>query len=1288
MVKNLRNISCFSSFLSSLKIKIKKIESIRNREIINRLVNRSFTRTVRIVLAYSFGLISAFSFFLSGVPVNLKAQNYIPITHTATYPNNVVEYEGNGSFVQDNDGLIFIGNSHGLIEFDGRQKNFFPVESPIFSLDLHSPTNTIHAACEDGFGYFRRNSSGKFEFTDLSKKIQAPNRPNDAIGKVFVVGDQVIYYYPSRIYIVGIKDQAVKHIPLTAKDGSGGSMGAFRLNNQIYIQFPDKGICKLQAENIVPTLSDPQIAMKSILYSCPFSSTEVLISTNDNKLFVFDGKTIRPFAPQLSGIIASTNDQVVGLAVLENGLVITATSLNGSLVFNKKTEATVSILNIRYGLPSNDASGIFSDRDGRLWIAHSEKFSWCYVNFPINKYDQGFTGNVNDVIHTDNIYIATDNGVYYFTKYRNADVISEELLSGVINQFKKIKPIVVERLPIPEVKTAQQIQQTIQPQIKMEVTPEKKGILETAGGLFKGKKKKEREAAEAAERQRLEQERINQEKERIKLEAERQAAAEEAARQAVILQNQQAEAARQAEIAERARIAQMYEELRASRQVTVKSIDFDLIPNTPEEKFTSLIEFKGMLLAGSVNGLYTIAANRITPVYKTPIKMMRVSAKNPNRVYIVGSENRVGMLNYTNNEWSYQQVNGFKDFVHSIAEDFQGNLWLGSPKGTIQLDIEKAFTATPTIKRISPIQDVQSGLKNVEVKQIGNEMIALQDGKIFYWNGKGFVVNDKLSQLAKGASNISIVAANPADSTKTTNQYWFLAGSAIYKIKAENQLSQISVLDSSKILAIAERLSSFFADKSNQLWFAGNHRVLQYYPDKVSNESINKKFKCIIRSVHTIEVKNDRIVRTPVEHLSELFELPYQSHYNLEFDFAAPLFDNPDNYKYQYKIGGNDSWKDIDVTKLNLEFAWGEYEFKVRAIDAFGNISEEAIFSFSIAPPYWARWYFWLLVVGTLGFGGYTYFQMRQKSLIQRKKELESEVERATEQIRDQNQKLESSNGLLQQQSQELQKQNEQLEKFNVEIAEQKEISDKLLLNILPYEIAQELKEKKSADARRYDMVSVLFTDFKGFTMIAEKMTAEELIVELDKAFMIFDEIMDRYGIEKIKTLGDGYMSAGGIPNPNVSNPIDIVLAGLEIQAAMSRYSKERTKQGKDSWQVRLGIHTGELVAGVIGKRKFAYDIWGDTVNTASRMESSGESGKVNISGQTYEYIKDFFECTYRGQVSAKNKGEISMYFVERIKKNLSADPEGLRPNDKFFKKLDEYKKNFAMIHNTQNISK
>ncbi len=226
-------------------------------------------------------------------------------------------------------------------------------------------------------------------------------------------------------------------------------------------------------------------------------------------------------------------------------------------------------------------------------------------------------------------------------------------------------------------------------------------------------------------------------------------------------------------------------------------------------------------------------------------------------------------------------------------------------------------------------------------------------------------------------------------------------------------------------------------------------------------------------------------------------------------------------------------------------------------------------------------------------------------------------------------------------------RQEEMLETKNVHLSEEKQKSENLLLNILPAETAEELKETGTSMARTYDRVTVLFSDFQNFTGLAEKVSPQQLVKEMNFYFSAFDDIIHRHNIEKIKTIGDAYMCAGGLPEPNTTNPVDVVGAALEMQAFMAEQKKQRQESQQLFFELRIGIHTGPLVAGIVGTKKFAYDIWGDTVNTASRLENSSEVGRINISGATHELVKDRYRCTYRGKFDVKNKGPVDMYFVD-----------------------------------------
>ena len=367
---------------------------------------------------------------------------------------------------------------------------------------------------------------------------------------------------------------------------------------------------------------------------------------------------------------------------------------------------------------------------------------------------------------------------------------------------------------------------------------------------------------------------------------------------------------------------------------------------------------------------------------------------------------------------------------------------------------------------------------------------------------------------------------------------------------------------------------------------------------------------------------------------------------NIRLAFGSVSLSDPAAVRYQYRLLGLDEdWEPITSATESYYPALpsGKYTFQVKAMDRSGLWSDPpAELQFQILPPWYRSWWFYTLLALGIGIVLFSYIKVRERQLRLRNQVLERKVEERTAEVVAQSQEIEG----------------------------QKEQIEGLLLNILPKEISEELKDTGRATARRHENVTVMFTDMKGFTMAAEKMTPEELVNELDECFIQFDAIIGKYGIEKIKTIGDSYMCASGVPRPDPEHAVKSVLAAIEVRILMDNWHAERVAQGKQPWTLRIGLHSGPVVAGVVGKRKFAYDIWGDTVNTASRMESSGEPGEVNISGTTYELVKGVFECVHRGQVEAKNKGKIDMYFARRIKAEFSKDSAGQVPNDKLLERL------------------
>ncbi|HSM63331.1 MAG TPA: adenylate/guanylate cyclase domain-containing protein, partial [Gillisia sp.] len=240
-----------------------------------------------------------------------------------------------------------------------------------------------------------------------------------------------------------------------------------------------------------------------------------------------------------------------------------------------------------------------------------------------------------------------------------------------------------------------------------------------------------------------------------------------------------------------------------------------------------------------------------------------------------------------------------------------------------------------------------------------------------------------------------------------------------------------------------------------------------------------------------------------------------------------------------------------------------------------------------------------------------------------------------------------------------LYRRNNFIRRTNLIIEKEKNRSEHLLRNILPEGTALELKETGRVKAKKFDAVSVLFTDFEGFTKFSESLSPEDLVASVDYYFSKFDKIIEKYGLEKIKTIGDSYMCAAGVPFSMKDHATIMMYAALEILEFVEETKKNNLEIGA-RFEIRIGINSGPLVAGVVGSKKFAYDIWGDAVNMASRMESCSEIGKINISENTYQLVKDTFLCTERGKIEVKNKGPMSMYFVESNKDLKTLIPENM----------------------------
>jgi class 3 adenylate cyclase/ligand-binding sensor domain-containing protein len=537
-----------------------------------------------------------------------------------------------------------------------------------------------------------------------------------------------------------------------------------------------------------------------------------------------------------------------------------------------------------------------------------------------------------------------------------------------------------------------------------------------------------------------------------------------------------------------------------------------------------------------------------------------------------------------------------------IDQDRDGFIWVGS----WNMGLAKIDPQSLEIQWFNPKEGDAFGLLGSD----SHLVYVTEDGKVWTLTSKGpQVFNPTTNQfeLIPVASQMSLMASRSFCPDKNGN-LWFLTLHGLYFW--DRRTDRISFLDHDYGLPRAE-YHEVRSMSDGMLYVSTEIGCLRIDPETVPHPSVPKApvfTEAFLESTDT------------TSHLSLMnadeLNASFQDNF-MEISFAPMNFGLTGKTSFEYMLDrGAGTWVDIgEETKITfLDLPSGNYNLRLRGRNEWGEYGPESILALMVVPPWWLSatalaLYVILAISGVIAYNQFRLYRLRKRQRI-----LEGIVEVRTKEIR--------------------------LERDR---------SESLLLNILPAEVAEELKAKGEAEAKLIDEVTVLFTDFKGFTHMSEKLSPRQLVKDLNECFSAFDRICEKYRVEKIKTIGDSYMAAGGLPTPSEEHAKNVLCAAFEMRDFIEEGKKKKMEGGLPYFEIRIGIHTGPVVAGIVGVKKFQYDIWGDTVNTASRMESSGEVGRVNTSQTTYELIKSDpnFSFEYRGKVQAKGKGKVDMWFVE-----------------------------------------
>lgn len=1134
------------------------------------------------------------------------------------------------------DGRLVIGSTEGVALFDGQHWEQVETPSEVRSLAL-GKDSVIYVGC------FRSKAVYLAPDPEDYGRLQALPIPGFSRYEQFGTIEHVFAENSGSILFLGSR-HLLRYEPKTEKltelinPREAHFFGGFQhTDGSVYVNLGGKGLMKIEGEKLLPTPEGYRFNNEwernrnldmTIRFGTPYSvegKTYSLIGTASGRLFYFDGKDLTMFQTAGTAERLKTAGLHAALQVSPNLLAL-GTATSGVWLVRPGTLEELQRINVRSGLPDNQIRALRQGPNNGLWIAHDQGLSRVSVGFPITDVGvyQGLEGSPTAATKFQGtLFIGTSSGVFRGEQQTLSNSRATEL---------KL-----------------QAREMAEAEIDDEIEAETLRRLSRLG------KTKERN--------------------RISYES--------------ILKDVKKEFTRDREQWLKERTQLYLRELSAEGEQNVR---FSRVRGVTG-RVNQFINILDQLIVVTTAGVFQVSEEDSRLIFDKGSVNRAYPVDNDSLILIAGDLG-IFTLKYTLAEETGRKARGKKrepsyswetkalgiglseNFLE-VAEEDDGTIWVsGDASQIVQLppldgygELSRGLTAKD--KKIL----LEDYAREIQVRRLHGRVRFISRRGVYRLSSRGdsFELDPAFSRFKERA----YFADSPF------GMVWVAVGDQLFRIRFSDSdpaaiLKEIERLKSDatnqklpadelerrarKLLALNDRIiaiDTFHASRSLEATIAavypsdesedvawlviGQHL---YRFDANTRGFLPRTFTAYFRAIYS----NQDTTYSPTKRLLEI----QRGVTDLTFQLGAASYvvDGGIRFEYRYDNDPEGTWQTlpagVDILQ-HRDLSAGQHTLTIRAVDVFGNISREASYSFRVPIP-WYREY-WrellgfgfagLVVVGLLGF----FWQRR----LARKKEMKLEADKAF----------------------------------------YRRSTRVLLDNILPPKIARDLEQRidheletapdnfsienlEKPPMETFVRASVLFTDFKGFTSVASKLSPQEVSDLLNENFLAFDRIAKRNRLEKIKTIGDAYMAGGGLPDANSTNPVDAVLAGLQIQAYMRGWAARRETQGLPAWHCRVGVNTGELIAGIIGNYKFAYDCWGDTVNTASRMESNGEIHKVNVSGETYELIKDLFDCSPRGALLVKNKGEVVQYFVEGIRPGLHKEGDPTEPNEVFWLEVNK----------------